>query len=231
MAVVVVAASLAADMIRVALFLRKSNNTRGLPPAPRRAHKCALLMFAPWLGCGGVYSDVGSALGGVLCPALAPSQAPPLVRRTQDTPYALTFATTWLSPTSPYTLPLAHPLALTTPSGLQPLGESGSGLRPAVVFIGCALIPCGSGAAYSLHGSCFALRFTCARLRRGSLTDRPTIARRDGVAPCFWLSVGVVAAAPRPSLVGSCLSWAAARYVSSVAACTAPLAGAQRLSR
>ena len=92
--------------------------TRGLPPAPRRAHKCALLMLAPWLGCGGVYSDVGSALGGVLCPALAPSQAPPLVRRTQDTPYALTFATTWLSPTSLYTLPLAHPLALATPSVL-----------------------------------------------------------------------------------------------------------------
>ena len=55
--------------------------TRGLSPAPRRAHKCALLMLAPWLGCGGVYSDVGSAYGGVLCPALAPSQAPPLVLR------------------------------------------------------------------------------------------------------------------------------------------------------
>ena len=137
--------------------------TRGLTPAPRRAHKCALLMLAPWLGCGGVYSDVGSALGGVLCPALAPSQAPPLVRRTQHTPYALTFATTWLSPTSLYTLPLAHPLALATPSGLQPLGESGSGLQPAIVFICCALLHCGSGAACSLHGSGVALRFTCAR--------------------------------------------------------------------
>ena len=84
--------------------------------------------FAPWLGCGGVSCDVGSALGGVLCPALAPSQAPPLVRRTQHTPYALTLASTWLAPTSQYTLPLAHPLALATPSGLQPLGESGSGL-------------------------------------------------------------------------------------------------------
>ena len=141
----------------------KGTDTRGLPPAPRRALKCALLKLAPWLGCGGVYSDVGSALGGVLCPALAPSQAPPLVRRTQHTPYALTFATTWLSPTSLYTLPLAHPLALATPSGLQPLGESGSGLQPAVVFIGGALIPCGSGAACSLHGSGKALRFTCAR--------------------------------------------------------------------
>ena len=127
--------------------------TRGLTPAPRRAHKCALLMLAPWLGYGGVYSDVGSALGGVLCPALAPSPAPPLVRRTQDNPYALTFDTTWLSPTSLYTLPLAHHLALATPSGLQPLGESGSRLQPAVVFICCALLHCGSGAACSLHGS------------------------------------------------------------------------------
>ena len=115
--------------------------TRGLTPAPRRAHKCALLMLAPWLGYGGVSSDVGSALGGVLYPALAPSQAPPLVRRTQDTPYAQTFATPWLSPTSLYSLPLAHHLALATPSGLQPLGESGSGLQPAVVFIRYAKTP------------------------------------------------------------------------------------------
>ena len=98
-------------------------------------------MLAPWLGCGGVYSDVGSALGGVLYPALAPSQAPPLVRRTQETPCALTVATMWLSPTSLYTLPLAHPLALAAPSGLQPLGESGSTLQGAVVFIGYALTP------------------------------------------------------------------------------------------
>ena len=97
--------------------------------------------FAPWLGCGGVYSDVGSALGGVLCPALTPSQAPPLVRRTQDTPCALTLAATWLAPTSQDTLPLAHPLALATPSGLQPLGESGSTLQGAVVFIGYAWTP------------------------------------------------------------------------------------------
>ena len=149
--------------LRIQKAKNKSTYTRGLPPAPRRAHKCALLMLAPWLGCGGVYSDVGSALGCVLCPALAPSQAPPLVRRTQDTPYALTFATTWLSPTSLYTLPLAHPLALATPSGLQPLGESGSALQGAIVFIGCALLHCGSGTACSLHGSGKALRFTCAR--------------------------------------------------------------------
>ena len=125
--------------LRIQKAKNKSTYTRGLPPAPRRAHKCALLMLAPWMGCRGVYSDVGSALGGVLCPALAPSQAPPLLRRTQDTPYALTFAPTWLSPTSQYTLPLAHPLALATPSGLQPLGESGSALQGAVVFIGYAL--------------------------------------------------------------------------------------------
>ena len=112
-----------------------------------------------------MYSDVGSALGDVLYPALAPSQAPSLVRRTQETPYALTVATMWLSPTSLYTLPLAHPLALTAPSGLQPLGESGSTLQGAVVFIGCALLHCGSGAACSLHGSGYALRFTCARWR------------------------------------------------------------------
>ena len=149
--------------LRIQKTENKSTYTRGLPPAPRRAHKCALLMLAPWLGCGGVYSDVGSALGGVECPALAPSQAPPLVRRALHTPCALTLASTWLAPTSLYTLPLAHLLALATPSGLQPLGESGSALQGAVVFIGCALLHCGSGAACSLHGSGYALRFTCAR--------------------------------------------------------------------
>lgn len=41
--------------------------------------------------------------------------------------------------------------------------------------------------------------------------------------PCVWLSVGVVAAAPRRCLVGLCLSCAAARLVSYAAACTAPL--------
>ena len=98
-------------------------------------------MLAPWLDYGGVSCDVGSALGGMLCPTLASSQAPPLLRRTQHTPCALTFASSWLSPTSQYTLPLAQPLALATPSGLQPLGESGSGLQPAVLFIGYALTP------------------------------------------------------------------------------------------
>ena len=39
-------------------------------------------------------------------------------------------------------------------------------------------MPCGSGAACSLHGSGNALRFTCARLRKGTLTDRPTTDRR-----------------------------------------------------
>ena len=82
---------------------------------------------------------VGSAFGSVLCPALATSQAPPLCRRTQDTPYALTFASAWLSPTSQDTVPLANHLALATPSGLQPLGESGSTPQGAVVFIGYAL--------------------------------------------------------------------------------------------
>ena len=81
---------------------------------------------------------MGSALGCVVCPAFAPSRAPPLSRGTHYTPYALTLASAWLAPTVRDTLPLAHPLALTTPSGLQPLGESGSAHKGAVVFLGYA---------------------------------------------------------------------------------------------
>ena len=73
-----------------------------------------------------------------MCPAYAPSRAPPLSNGTHYTPYALTLAIAWLAPTSRYTLPLAHPLPLTTPSGLQPLGGSGSAPKGTVFYIGYA---------------------------------------------------------------------------------------------